>query len=115
MKQEQINRMAAHLRAEQKARVGYPYPERTAERTWASENIPQSKRDFDAILFAVRSGGWFAMEKDVADLLGRPELATQWTAKKTSAARTCRRCGAPAVGVSNFGGWACANHYDELS
>jgi hypothetical protein len=133
-----VARLAAHIGKLHQHRVGYPYEDVAAEKAWTAEHLPETKRDFDRVLDAVRAGGWMALEMDVASLLlnthysrtrtgrdewvletnKRPDLTSSWFTKekpkKKGAARSCQICGRPASLRANMG-WACSNHYDDLS
>ena len=113
------DRLAAHVVAENRRRVGYGYEDHNAERAWAKMNLPRTRAAFQQVVASVRSSGWVATAEAVAELLPADQsLRAKWLkpAKKSRAGnvRCCAMCGAPAISRASFG-WACGNHYDEMS
>jgi hypothetical protein len=134
MKKADAARLAEHARNEQRARVGYPYEGRVNESAWVAEHLPRTRTEFRAVLDVVHARGWSATPEMLAQILlggtahidsygrwqiygGNAELFAEWTSscRKTSARHRCATCGAPAIGLANFGGWACGDHYDARS
>ena len=68
MNQIQIARLANHARAENKARVGYPYPNRDKQRTYAKENLP-GKSEFHAVLASIKKEWLGCTARKLAELL----------------------------------------------
>ena len=129
-------RLAAYVVAENRARLGYDFPERAAEGEWVRAHLPETQADFQAVAEAVRVTWSGARAVDVAAILvggrvgfdswGREAVqfarvqsdVEKWLApaprKARKASTRCSVCGAPATLLAS-GGPTCRAHYDTLS
>lgn len=126
-----IARLAEHVSQEAMRQVGYPYDNAVSEATWAADHLPQTANEFNKVCAAlpytsrVKAAAILLNTAVVGARLGTHDNKGQpihpvhkkWKidAPEAKPAHRCAKCGKPAVGMSNFGGWRCANHYDDAS
>jgi hypothetical protein len=133
-------RQIAHIKSENKARVGYDYPERETEAKWVRSNLPKSKKEFDNLMTELDETGSYMLPAEAAAILvgttttvfdgeimlcqhSYHDITTAWgvasysdisSHKKTEYSESCAVCGAPAK-INAPLGWACNEHYDDLT
>ena len=69
-------RLVTHVQHENRALVGYPYPQRTQEQEYAMVHLPSSKDEFENLLAAVKNEWMVCSHKLLAALLTKASFLT---------------------------------------
>ena len=137
-----IDMIVEHVKKENGARVGYPYPERTENGKMILKLAESfTLGDLKQIRAAIIKTGWCPSPVEVAGFLVGvspfyssttdeivlskcPDFVRHWGVpisgvfevldNSDQEIHECQVCGSPATSRANFG-WACISHYDELS